>query len=110
MESTLEMALAVDADWLRTLQYNMVMTARVVMSEQGVGATHAARANYARIVISSPQQATANASPMIVGGGNIIGTVTIDGNGKASSTAIDAAIFAQVGSFWNALAGIDTGN
>lgn len=108
-ESPNQMALAVDADFLRTLQYHMVMTARVVLSETGVGATHAQRAAYARQVIGSPAQITANAAPMVVGGTNLIGTVTIT-NGKATSSATDGAIFSQVNAFWNALAGIDSGN
>lgn len=109
-ESTTQMTLAVDPDWLLRLQYNLVMTARVVLGETGVGSTHQARAAYARMVISNPPQATAVASPVIVGGTNIIGTVTIDGSGKATTSATDGAIFSQVNSFWNALAGVDTGN
>ena len=109
-ESTLQMALATDPNFLRTLQYHLVMAARVVLSESGVGGAHGDRANYARIVITSPAQATANAAPMVVGGVNLIGTVTIDGAGKATTSATDAAIFAQVNTFLNALAGIDTGD
>lgn len=108
-ESPNQMALAVDADFLRTLQYHMVMTARVVLSESGIGSSHPTRAAYARLVIGSPQQMTANAAAMVVGGTNLIGTVTIT-SGKATTSVTDAAIFAQVGTFWNALAGVDLGN
>lgn len=109
-ESTTQMTLASDRDWLTRLEYNMVMAARTILSESGVGVTHGARAGYARTVISHPGQAAALASPMIVGGTNIIGTVTVDGSGKATTTATDGAVFSQVNAFWNALAGIDTGN
>lgn len=110
-ESDLQMRLAADATFLRRLSYHLAMTARVVLSETGTGATHGARANYARVTITNPAQAAATAAPMVVGGGNIIGTVTYDEPSNTVTTSVtDGAIFAQVGSFWNALAGIDTGN
>lgn len=103
------MALAVDRNFLLRLQYSIVMTARTVLSETGVGATHSARVAYARNVIMSPAQATANAATVIVGGTNLIGTVTVT-DGIAVTSASDGAIFSQVNTFWNALSGIDTGN
>lgn len=43
----------------------------------------------------------------IVGGVNLIGTVELTDNG-VETTAADAAIFSQIATFWNALAGVDS--
>jgi hypothetical protein len=104
------MKLSTNSEFLARLQYNLVMAARVILSETGVGATHTARAFYARQVVQSPNQAAANAAPMVVGGTNVIGTVTDNGDGSVTTSVTDGALFSQVNAFWNALAGIDTGN
>ncbi len=105
-----QMKLAADVDFLPRLQYALVMQARVVLAETGIGATHAARAAYARQVISQPDNIARVAAVMIVGGVNLIGTVTVDGAGKATTTVTDAALLSQVATYWNALAGVDSGS
>lgn len=105
-----QMKLAVDVDFLARLQYNMVTQARVVLAETGVGSTHAKRALYAANVINSPESFSRVAAVMLVGGVNLIGTVTIDGTGKATSSVTDAALLSQIATYWNALAGIDSGS
>jgi hypothetical protein len=105
-----QMKLATDVDFLQRLQYNLVTQARVVLSETGVGATHAKRAAYAINVINSPENYARVAAVMVSGGVNLVGTVTIDGTGKATSSVTDAALLSQVATYWNALAGIDSGS
>jgi hypothetical protein len=105
-----QMKLAVDVDFLQRLQYNLVTQARVVLSETGIGSTHAKRAAYAANVINSPENFARVAAVMIVGGVNLTSTVTVDGTGKATSSVTDAALLSQIATYWNALAGIDSGS
>lgn len=109
-ESSTQMKLAKDADFLDRVAYNLVKTAVNVKAEALNTAGHAQRSLYANNVISAPESFARVASVMIVGGVNVIGTVTIDEpTGKATSTITDAALFSQINTFWNALSGVDTG-
>lgn len=126
-QSTTQMKLAVNADFLARVQYSMVQQARVVLTETGVGATHAARANYAKLVIQFPSEYAAKAATMLVGGVNLIGTVTytapvaavVNAQGVITTPAVaesvvtsvsDAALLSQIATFWNQLASIDSGS
>jgi hypothetical protein len=106
-EAFLQMTLARDTNFLTRLQYIMVQVARVVKEEAASVPGHAQRSNYASSVISSPAAAVPAASVMVVGGPNVIGTVTLEDSGPVTS-ASDAALFSQVSSYWNALSGLDS--
>jgi hypothetical protein len=110
-ESLTQMTLATSATFLVRLQYIMTQQARVVLEETGVGSTHACRAGYAQGIVSNVQAAAARGSVMVVGGVNLIGTVVPNANANLiDSSASDAAILSQVATFWNQLAGCDTGS
>jgi hypothetical protein len=106
-ESFLQMALARDANFQIRLQYLLVQHARVVKSEATATPNHTARSNYATTVINSPQSAVVNAAVMVVGGVNVIGTVTLEDSGPVT-TATDPALLSQLATFWDALSGVDT--
>lgn len=110
-QSTDQMVLVGSALFLNRIQYLSVTQARVVLAETGVGGTHATRAHYARQVISNPASYAAVVAVMVVGGVNLLPPATITGSGAtADSSATDAAILSQIATFWNALAGVDTGS
>lgn len=90
-----QMKLAVDVDFLQRMQYTMVQQARVVLAETGIGAT----AHRPRDVRAQRHQQS-----------GLIGTVTVDGAGKATTTVTDAALLSQVATYWSALAGVDSGS
>jgi hypothetical protein len=106
-ESFLQMTLARDVNFQTRLQYLMVQVARTVKDEATSTPGHTQRSNYATTVINSPASAVPPAAVMIVGGPNVIGTVTLEDAGPVT-TATDPALLSQIASFWNALAGVDT--
>lgn len=106
-EAFLQMTLAHDPNFLLRLQYLLVQQARVVKDEPLDTPQHLARSNYATTVINSPSGAAPQAAAMIVGGPNLIGTVTLEDSGPVTA-ASDAAITSQIATFWTALAGADT--
>ena len=108
-ESTTQMTLVASPVFTTRLQYLMVQQARTVLAETGVGLTHACRARYANGVVMDPARTASIGAVMIVGGVNLIGTVTGSG-ATADSTASDAAILSQIATFWTGLSGCDTGN
>lgn len=105
-EAFLQMTLARDPNFLLRLQYLMVQEARVVKGEPNSTPQHQARTLYATTVINNPPAAAQQGSAMIVGGPNLIGTVTLEDAGPVT-TASDAAILSQIATFWTALAGAD---
>lgn len=108
-ESATQMTLVASPVFTTRVQYLMTQQARTVLAETGVGAMHSCRAAYATTVTRNAPATAATASVMIVGGTNLIGTVTGSG-ATADSTATDAAILSQIATFWTALAGCDTGS
>lgn len=106
-ESTLQMELARDPNFLTRLAYSMVQHARTVKAEPASTPGHAGRTAYATTVINNPTFAAQQASTMIVGGTNLIGTVTMEDAGITTSVT-DAALLSQIATFWDALAGLDT--
>lgn len=106
-ESTLQMMLARDAAFLNRLNYIMLQNARNVKDEPADTPYHQKRTSYANRVVDSSQMIVAQAAATVVGGINLIGTVSLTDNGVETS-ATDAAIFSQVATFWNVLAGVDS--
>jgi|SRR5688572_1415122 len=106
-ESTLQMELAKDPAFLNRLNYLMLQTARGVKDEAKETPYHQKRTSYASQVLNNSAAMVAQAAYTIVGGVNIVGTVDITDNGVIT-TADDAAIFSQVATFWNILAGVDS--
>lgn len=106
-EGFLQMMLAKDQNFLTRLSYLLVQQARVVKDEALSTPQHTARSNYATTVINNPTAATASAAVMVVGGPNLIGTVTLEDSGPVTS-ASDPAITSQIATFWTALSGADT--
>lgn len=105
-EGFLQMTLAKDPNFLTRLSYLLVQQARVVKSEDPATPQHTARSNYATAVINNPSGMTPPAAVMVVGGPNVIGTVTLEDSGPVT-TATDAALTSQIATFWNALSGVD---
>lgn len=105
-ESTLQMSLAKDPAFLNRLNYLMLQMARGVKEEPGSTPYHYKRSLYASNVLNNSAMMVSQAAYTIVGGINLIGTVDITDNGVETS-ATDAAIFSQVATFWNTLAGVD---
>lgn len=106
-EGFLQMLLAKDQNFLTRLSYLMVQQARVVKDEPLSTPQHAARSSYASSVIYNPAGMAPGAAVMIVGGPNLIGTVTLEDAGPVT-IATDAAITSQIATFWTALSGADT--
>ena len=106
-ESSLQMQLARDSAFLNRLNYLMLQQARTIKEEAADTPYHLKRTNYASQVLANSAQMVSQAAFVIVGGVNIIGTVEITDNGVQTS-ANDAAIFSQVSTFWNILAGVDS--
>jgi hypothetical protein len=107
-ESYLQTLLAKDADFLHRLAYLMTQQARTVKEEPLSTPQHSARSNYATSVLNNPTGMASQAAITIVGGVNLIGTVTLEDTGPIT-TASDAAILSQVATFWTTLAGADSG-
>jgi hypothetical protein len=108
-ESTDQMVLVSSPLFLNRMQYLMDMQARTVLAEALNVAHHTRRAEYASDVVSNPAVKSSTAAVMVVGGVNLIGTVTGSGP-TADSSASDASILSQIATFWNAMAGIATGS
>lgn len=107
-ESVLQMSLARDPIFLQRLQYSMLQEARSVKAEALTTPYHDQRSRYATSVINNPAMAAQQAAATVVGGPNLVGTVDITDNGVVT-TASDPAILSQVATYWNVLAGADTG-
>ena len=106
-ESTLQMQLARDPVFLNRLNYLMLTQARGVKEEAKETPFHYKRTTYASQVLSNSAMMVQQASFVIVGGVNIIGTVSMTDNGVVT-TVTDAELFSQVATFWNSLAGVDS--
>jgi len=107
--SALANLLGRDQDFIGRVATTLCVQATTVLAETGVGATHAQRAQYARIVVQNPTNAANLAAPYLAGSTNIIGTITIEDSGVATSVT-DAALLSQIATSWDILAGIDSGN
>ena len=106
-ESTLQMQLARDPVFLNRLNYLMLTQAREVKAEAKETPYHYKRTTYASQVLSNSAMMVQQASFVIVGGVNLIGTVSMTDNGVVT-TVTDQELFSQVATFWNMLAGIDS--
>jgi hypothetical protein len=108
-QSKLEYLLARNDDFTDRVQVSLCRIAAQVMTESGVGATHVARAAYARNVLQSPGNVAAAASIYLAQSTNVRGSITMEDSG-AQTTVDDAALESQIFSDWNLLAGIDQGS
>lgn len=108
IESTDQMQLVGSPAFLSRIQYLLAQQARVVKAEALNTACHVSRSNYATAVLNNPAGIAPSAAVIIVGGINLIGTVTGTAP-NATSSASDAAILSQVSTFWSHLSGCDTG-
>ena len=106
-ESTLQMQLARDPAFLNRLNYLMLKTAQGVKEEASDTPFHYKRTAYASRVLDNSLMMVQQAAFTIVGGVNLLGTVELTDNGVVTS-ATDGALFSQVATFWNALAGVDS--
>jgi hypothetical protein len=106
-EAFLQMQLAKDPNFLTRLSYLMAQQARVVKDEPLSTPQHTSRSNYATTVINNPSGMATQAAVTIVGGPNLIGTVTLEDAGPVT-TASDAAITSQIATYWTALSGADS--
>lgn len=94
--------------FLTRLRQQLIAVATTVKAEALATQYHAARANFATLVLGDPNGYAARSAPLLVTTANLVGTVSIVDGGAASSVS-DAALLSQVTSSWNLLAGIDTG-
>jgi hypothetical protein len=101
--------LALQPAFQSRVQIALCSVATTVLTEQGVGATHARRANYAVTVLNNPPGVAQAAAVTLAGSTNVKGTITITDEGPVTSVT-DAALESQVSSLWNVLAGVDTGS
>lgn len=109
--SVTQMQLVNSPIFLSRVQFLLAVQARVVLEETGVGATHDARARYASQVLAGPAGVAGVAAVTICGGPNLLPPETIIGEPpEVDSSANDAEILSQIATFWNALAGIDSGS
>lgn len=83
--------------------------AGVVLAETTSNTNHAARAAYAKSVITNPVDAAVRAAVELAQSANVGTTITMEDEGVRTSVT-DAQLFAQVSADWNKLAGIDSGN
>ena len=107
--SRLASLLGQDPTFIARVAITLLGEATTVLTEGGVGDTHAQRADYARRVIANPQGTAVTAAPYLAQSTNVVGTITIEDTGPVTSVT-DAALLSQVASSWNVLAGIDTGS
>ena len=107
--SALANLLGRDQTFIGRVASTLCVQGTTVLSEQGVGPTHVQRAAYAQRVIQNPTGMAALAAPYLAGSTNVVGTITIEDSGVATSVT-DAALLSQIASSWDALAGIDSGN
>jgi len=106
-ESTLQMMLAKDPAFLNRLNYLMLQHARTVKEEAAETPHHLKRTQYASSVLANSAFLVSQAAYSVVGGVNLVGTVELSDDG-VMTTADDAAIYSQVATFWNVLAGVDS--
>lgn len=124
-ESTTQMKLAEQVFFQHRVEYLMLQQARTVLAEPLATAKHAERANYARLIVRGNSDVLLRACRMLVGGTNLIGTVTVtpavldnpatptvnEATPELVTTSVtDAALLSQIATFWNAMAGVETGS
>lgn len=107
-ESATQMALVQSPPFLLRVQYLLVQQARVVKAEALNTTCHVKRSAFADTVFTTIQQTTIVMATAIVGGVNVIGTVSGTAP-TAVSSATDAALLSQIATYWNAVSGCDTG-
>lgn len=105
----LQYLLSQSAVFLGRVEVALCRVAAEVEVETGVGATHAARVHYAIYALANPSGAAAIAAVFLSQSTNVANTITMEDEGVRTSVT-DGALFSQVSSDWNRLAGIDSGS
>jgi hypothetical protein len=103
-----QFALAYDENFLKRLTGLVVAEALVVVAESGSTENHAARRNFAQVVLNNPQATTRNMALTIANSTNLVAANTgYDFEaGNTFTDASDAAIRSQIATLWNAFAGV----
>jgi len=83
--------------------------ARVVLAEALATAQHAARANYAKLIMQGSGSTIAAAAAFLATTTNVKNTISYEDTG-ITTTVTDASLDSQIQSSWNAMAGIETGS
>lgn len=107
--SHLQKELAASPVFTGRLQVRMSNVAGTILGETGVGATHAARAAFAKFVLANPAGAAAIAAVYLSQATNVAGTISRTDDGVVTSVT-DANLDSQITTDWNKLAGIDSGS
>lgn len=102
--------LARNPGFLSRVEMLLIKVALEVLVETGVGSTHAARANFATLVMRNSEVEARKAALHLAQSTNVIAAgVTYDDAGIRTGVS-DAALYGQVFGDWNKLAGIDAGS
>lgn len=124
-ESTTQMKLAKQSFFLERVQYLAVQQARTVLGEALNTACHSKRADLARNTINFPAEYATKMAVTLVGGVNLIGTVTItpavaddpatlsvnEATPESVTTSVtDGALLSQIATFWSHMSGCETGS
>lgn len=107
--SRLEALLAQSATFQSRVQMTLTNYAASVLSETGIGTTHAARVAFARQILANPNSVIPAASVFLAQSTNVTGTITMEDEGARTSVT-DAALASQIATDFNRLAGLDSGN
>lgn len=106
-ESVQQMALLGNTEFVLRAKYLMIVQARTVLAEPLATQYHSARVAFARAVLNG---IPTHALTMLAGGINVVTATVYDTpTNTAYCTATDGAILSQIATFWNAMAGIETG-
>jgi hypothetical protein len=104
-DSRMQFLLAQSPVFQSRVQINMTKVANDVIGEAGTVPSHAQRAQYARQVLSNPAYAAQQNAGLLAQSGNVAPTITLEDDG-ANTSVTDGALFAQVNSLWNVMAGV----
>lgn len=108
-DTRLQFLLALSPVFQGRVEMTLLKVAGDVFVETGKGDAHVARVAYAQRVLNNPAQMAQVAAPFLAQSGNIAPTIE-DTDDGVRTTVVDAALFSQVNSSWDALAGVDSGN
>jgi hypothetical protein len=103
-----QMALAQDQNFLKRLVSLVVMEAQAIVAESEATQHHAARRNFAQVVLNNPYPTVQNMALTIVNATNLTSEDTTFNfeAGCVETSATDAEIRSQIASLWNAFSGV----
>lgn len=105
--SRLQFLLAQSPIFQGRVQMLLCSVASGTLSEPLATAQHAARANYAKLVLANPSGTAAFAAVFLAQSTNVAGTITMEDEGVRTSVT-DAELLAGIAFDWNKLASVDT--